>query len=105
MKLAFAFLAAVAESKRQHRVAKPTSDGEKISGMYWVPATECSADIITSTENVDGQSGSVSLDDHGNYEHCFVSFASQCSNGVDVDRYQDYAVAAANYLQQGCDVG
>ena len=88
MKLTFAFLAAIAESKRQHRLTKPTSDSDERSGMYgpyFVPDKECSADMITSTENVDGQSGSLSLDDHGNYEHCFVSFASQCSNGVDVE--------------------
>merc|ERR1712176_330786 len=91
MKLTVALLAAVAESKPnkgKFQQAKEVTNGDSKAawkGYYHVPALECSADMIASIVNDDGQSGTVSMDDHGNKEHCFVNLGEQCEFGVDVE--------------------
>jgi len=92
MKLTVAILAAVAESKPDKRVewAKfkgPVSDGDSKAGnsqKHYVPDLECRADLITSIVNADGQSGTVSMDNHGNGEWCYVNLG-ECNSGVDVE--------------------
>merc|ERR1711937_650176 len=91
MKLTVALLAAVAESNPKggkYKQAKEVTNGDSKAawkGNYHVPALECSADMIASIVNDDGQSGTVSMDDHGNKEHCFVNLGEQCEFGVDVE--------------------
>ena len=102
MKLAIAVLAAVAESKpkRPHNFKhkpklNPDNDERWIQNfhidhghikhLHKVPAKECPADSITSTETLNGQEGTVLMADHEDHEHCFVNLGEKCSNGVDVE--------------------
>merc|ERR1712113_989143 len=94
MKLTVALLAAVAESKPKkpkggkfHQAKEVTNGDSKVGHDYQhhVPALECPADMIASIVNDDGISGTVSMEDHGNHEHCFVNLGEPCGFGVEVE--------------------